>query len=142
MITSFDQLDLDKQYSYQDYCSWQFEDRVELHRGYVVRLFPGPNRRHQAISGRIHAKLFNFLDSSDTCEVYSAPFDVRLSTGAAAGDTVVQPDLCVICDPEKLTVQGCTGAPDIIVEILAPSNIKNDLRDKFSLYEAAGVPEY
>ena len=142
MITSFDQLDPNKVYTFQDYRSWQFEDRVELHRGYVVRLFPVPNRKHQLISSRIHGKLFIHLQDSDACEVYSAPFDVRLSTGDAEGDTVVQPDLCVTCDPDKLTIQGCTGAPDLIVEILSPHDIRHDLRDKFSLYEAAGVPEY
>lgn len=80
------------------------------------------------------------------CRVYHAPFDVRLTTGGANGDqqirTVVQPDICVVCDPAKLDERGCVGAPDWIVEILSPGNTTRDTRIKFDLYEESGVREY
>lgn len=88
--------------------------------------------------------LLNFL-SGHRCEVFAAPFDVRL-TGKSKKDegitTVVQPDLCVVCDPSKLDKRGCIGAPDIVVEILSPSNSRKELKDKYEVYEESGVKEY
>jgi Uma2 family endonuclease len=78
--------------------------------------------------------------------VYHAPFDVRLpKNGETADDkiyTVVQPDICVICDQKKLDEKGCLGAPDLVVEVQSPSTAKHDLNEKFHLYEEAGVKEY
>ena len=80
------------------------------------------------------------------CELYHAPFDVRLSrttpNGDASIETVVQPDVCVICDPAKLDERGCLGAPDWIIEILSPGNVARDTKEKFDLYEEVGVREY
>ncbi|MEX0882866.1 MAG: Uma2 family endonuclease, partial [Cyclobacteriaceae bacterium] len=79
------------------------------------------------------------------CEDYSAPFDVRFPKKSRADHQihdVVQPDICVICDPEKLDDRGCIGAPDLIVEILSPGNSKTELKHKFKLYESNGVREY
>jgi len=78
---------------------------------------------------------------------FSAPFDVRISLPLQQQtddkiDTVVQPDISVICDPNKLDAQGCIGAPDWIIEILSPATSKKDLTDKFELYQSAGVQEY
>jgi Uma2 family endonuclease len=76
--------------------------------------------------------------------VYNAPFDVRLTRTREDKDaiTVVQPDLCVICDPAKLDARGCNGAPDLIIEILSPGNSRTEMKDKFELYQEAGVLEY
>lgn len=145
MITSLDQLNYKKRYTYNDYILWQFKERVELLKGY---LFPmaAPNVRHQKISGTLYLALGNFLLSKQ-CDVFSAPFDVRLPLPAnrIKGDkidTVVQPDLCVICDKAKLDKQGCIGAPDLIIEILSPGNSKREMKDKYELYQEAGVLEY
>ncbi len=144
MVTSLSQLDPDKVYTYADYLLWKFEERVELLRG-KIRQVAAPNRAHQRISGNVHHFLKNALWKSP-CEVYAAPFDVRLTRFDKRKDmevtTVVQPDLCVICDPEKLDVLGCIGAPDLVIEILSPGNSKTEMRDKFDLYEEAGVKEY
>ena len=138
MITDFDQLDLTKQYTYADYLTWKFKERVELLRGWVVKMSPPPNRRHQLISLRIEKKIDKCL--KDRCQMYHAPFDVVLSNEDKS--TVVQPDICVICDERKLTDQGCTGAPEMIIEILSPGNTQNEYRDKYELYEENGVQEY
>ena len=88
---------------------------------------------------------FNFLDGQ-VCRTYVAPFDVRLTKTTPDGDaqitTVVQPDICVICDPRKLDEFGCVDAPDWIIEILSPGNTAHDSRTKFDLYEENGVREY
>ena len=80
-----------------------------------------------------------------SCRIYAAPFDVRLPDGDEPDDdivTVVQPDLVVVCDRNKLDERGCKGAPDLIIEILSPSTVSKDLHDKFKLYERVGVKEY
>lgn len=143
-ITSLDQLDPNGTYTYADYLLWQFEERVELLRG-NIRQKPTPNRRHQEISGKLQYALTTALLRS-TCKLYDAPFDVRLTRFNKAKNkdviTVVQPDLCVICDRSKLDDRGCNGAPDLIVEILSPGNSRTEMRDKFDLYQEAGVLEY
>lgn len=145
MITKLKQLDLSKQYSYADYLKWQFEERVELIRGYIYKMSPAPARKHQAISGHFISQMVKYFDSRP-CEWYHAPFDVRLPKKSVNTDqevfTVVQPDLCVICDTSKLDKRGCMGAPDLIVEILSPGNTKKEMKDKFEVYEEAGVREY
>ena len=146
MITSIDQLDLSKQYSYADYLTWQFTERVELLKGYLLKM-AAPNTFHQRVSRKISFQIENYLQKSP-CELFIAPFDVRLynrkKSILADKDifTVVQPDMCVICDKTKLDTRGCNGSPDFIIEILSPSNSKVDLKDKFALYEANGVLEY
>lgn len=146
MITDFNQLDLTKQYTYSDYLSWRFQERVELIRGWVFKMSPAPNVRHQRISGAISRQIGSYLENKP-CEVFTAPFDVRLSlpphkVKGAKIDTVVQPDIVVICDPRKLDEQGCIGAPDLVVEILSPGNTRREMKDKLELYQNAGVQEY
>ena len=145
MITSIDQLDFDKKYTYSDYVLWQFKERIELLKGY---LFPmsAPNVQHQRISSNLHGILWSYF-RKESCDVFTAPFDVRLplpenKRTSDKIDTVVQPDLCVICDSGKLDKQGCIGAPDLVIEILSPGNSKREMRDKFELYEEASVLEY
>lgn len=147
-ITSLDRLDLSKTYSYADYLQWQFEEMVELIQGKTIRMSPAPNRKHQEISTNLFRFMVQRFDNKSACKLYTAPFDVRLydlrQSKKADQEifTVIQPDLCIICDPEKLDEQGCNGAPDLIVEILAKGNARKEVRTKFNLCEAAGVREY
>jgi Uma2 family endonuclease len=142
-ITNLSQLDLSKRYTYADYFSWKFQDRVELLKGKIMAMSPAPSRRHQVISQKINLKLSNFLVESP-CEVYYAPFDVRLERleDDSKIESVVQPDICVVCDLSKLDEKGCLGAPELIVEILSPGNTKKEMKYKFELYESSGVEEY
>jgi Uma2 family endonuclease len=142
MITSLDQLDINGTYTYADYLLWQFEERVELLRG-KIRQMAAPSMKHQRISIRFSRLLANALWQSP-CQVFAAPFDVRLTRilNDKEVKTVVQPDLCVICDPSKLDDRGCNGAPDLIIEILSPGNSRTEMKDKFELYQEAGVLEY
>ncbi len=146
MVTSFDQLDLNKQYTYADYMTWQFSDRVELIKGWVHKMSPAPMRTHQDISLQLSIKIGTYLQQK-SCKVYAAPFDVRLvnkrkSTADKEITSVVKPDICVICDPSKLDARGCIGAPDWIIEILSPGNTKTEMKKKYELYEENGVKEY
>ena len=132
-------------YTYADYLTWQMEEMVELIKGKIFKqAAAAPRRIHQEISGKIFNKLYNFLENY-SCKVYAAPFDVRLpvkSKNHEDIDTVVQPDICVICDQKKLDELGCLGAPDLIVEILSPGNNKKELQNKYEVYEESGVKEY
>ena len=136
-------LDYGKQ-SYGDYLSWDDEQRYEIIEGTVYIMSPGPNRFHQKASGDIFNQFYNYLQNKE-CEIYAAPFDIRLPEGNEKDEdilTVVQPDLILICDEEKLDKRGCRGAPDLIVEILSPSSYKKDKIIKRELYEKHGVKEY
>tara|TARA_R110000737_G_C14608549_1_gene490565 strand:- start:1904 stop:2506 length:603 start_codon:yes stop_codon:yes gene_type:complete len=132
-------------YSYADYLSWQMDEMVELIRGKVFRqAAAAPRRIHQEVSMVLSNTLYQFLKGK-TCKVYVAPFDVRLPVSSRKHkdiDTVVQPDLCVVCDREKLDELGCVGAPDLIIEILSPGNNKKELQLKYEVYESSGVKEY
>lgn len=141
-ITKFEDLDLSKSYTYADYLKWKFEERVELIKGFIRKTSPAPSRLHQGVSMRLSITLGYFFTNKN-CQIFAAPFDVRLPIKKGKKDTtVVQPDLCVVCDLSKLDDLGCNGAPDLIVEILSPGNSKHDTDTKFKLYEEAGVPEY
>lgn len=146
MITDINQLDLSKRYTYSDYLTWQFSEMVELIRGKVFKMSPAPSRLHQEISSRLLKFIFP-LFGEKKCHIFHAPFDVRLPLPPAKKnqhqiDTVVQPDICVICDDSKLDDQGCNGAPDWIIEILSPATSKKDLTEKYDIYEHSGVKEY
>ncbi|WP_421870963.1 Uma2 family endonuclease [Marinoscillum sp.] len=132
-------------YSYADYLRWSFEERVELIKGKLFRMSSAPRRSHQGISSAIARELLYFLKGK-SCKVYYAPFDVRFPENSedpnAHTYTVVQPDICVVCDHSKLDDAGCKGAPDLIVEILSPSTASKDLNEKYQLYEEHDVKEY
>lgn len=102
---------------------------------------PAPSRLHQEILGKIFLATGNILSDS-SCDIYLAPFDVRLPQKDGGDDTVVQPDICIVCDTSKLDEKGCDGAPDLIIEILSPSTASKDLKEKYLIYEAARVLEY
>jgi Uma2 family endonuclease len=146
MITDIDQLDFSKEYTYSDYLTWQFKERVELIKGRIFKMSPAPNRKHQRISSDIHGIFWTYLKPKK-CQVFHAPFDVRLplplqNTKKDKTNTVVQPDITVVCDESKLDEQGCNGAPDLVIEILSPGNSKREMKDKYRLYENAGIQEY
>ena len=132
------------EYTYADYLKFDFEEMVELIRGKIFRMSPAPKSYHQEIS----SNLFLFIGSyfkHKNCKVYYAPFDVVLPIKHKTKNkstTVVQPDICVICDLSKIDEAGCFGAPDFIVEILSKSTSKKDMNDKFDVYQEAGVKEY
>ncbi|MEQ8774688.1 MAG: Uma2 family endonuclease [Marinoscillum sp.] len=132
-------------YSYADYLKWTFEERVELIKGKLFRMSPAPRRTHQEVHSRLHVEIGGFLKGK-SCHLYSAPFDVRFPENQGDKDnqtfTVVQPDICVVCDPVKLDDAGCKGAPDLVVEILSPATASRDLNEKYHLYEEHGVKEY
>ncbi|WP_026485629.1 Uma2 family endonuclease [Caldanaerobius polysaccharolyticus] len=133
-----------KIYTYKDYLSWPDNERWEIIDGNVYLMAP-PSRIHQKVLGAIFYQLFNYLQGK-SCEVYTAPFGVRLPSGDEDTDrdikTVVEPDIVVICDKSKLDDEGCKGAPDLIVEIVSPSTARKDRVEKFNLYEKFGVREY
>ncbi len=141
------QFDMDQRYSFADYLTWDGGKRYEIFDGMVMELLPSPTSKHQSVSGNLYGFYWNFLKDKKNCKVLYAPIDVRLPVkpDAITDDqifTVVQPDIIVVCDPEKLDEKGCIGAPDLVVEVLSPSTAKNDLKDKYLLYEQAGVREY
>ncbi len=137
------ELDLTQIYTYADYIKWKFEERVELLRGKIFKM-GAPSTAHQRISMQMGSTINAYLKGKP-CEVFSAPFDVRIPRKTIEDKdiiTVFQPDLCVICDPSKIDDRGCLGAPDIVIEILSPANNKKELKYKYEIYEEAGVKEY
>jgi len=146
-ITQLSDLDLEQTYSYADYLTWRFDEAVELLRGKISLMSPAPNLTHQSISMRLSGILYQYF-RRHSCQLFAAPFDVRLydrkKSLMTSQDiyTVVQPDLCVVCDTDKLDSKGCLGAPDWIIEILSKSTAQKDTQTKFQLYQEAGVKEY
>jgi len=140
----FSDLNINGIYTYADYLEWTFDERLELIKGKIFKLSPAPGSTHQILSGIISNELYNYLKGKQ-CRVFTAPFDVRL-TKRSINDkdiiTVVQPDICVICDRKKYDEKGGIGAPDIVVEILSPGNNRKELQNKYDVYEEAGVLEY
>ncbi len=144
-------LKYEESFTYADYLVWPQGERWELIEGVPYNMSPAPFRRHQDISGELFKQIAVFLDEKP-CKVYAAPFDVRLLPEASPEElrtaddddvtTVVQPDISVICNAEKLDDRGCLGAPDIIIEILSPSTAAKDQIQKLALYEKCGVTEY
>jgi len=146
IITNIKQLDLKGTYSYADYLLWQFSERVELIKGKVFKMSPAPSSSHQDISLNLTI-IFNKFFSKTTCKLYVAPFDVRLINYKESSSdnkilSVVQPDLCVICDRSKIDDKGCIGAPDLVVEILSSGNSKKEMDTKFDLYQENKILEY
>ena len=128
-----------RRYSYADYCEWDDDERWELIDG-VPYAMAAPTRSHQGISRNIAFQIHQFLRGK-ACEVYYAPFDVRLNTNTF-DNTVVQPDIVVYCDESKLDDKGGIGAPDMAIEILSQSTASHDTIRKYMLYMNVGVREY
>ena len=142
-ITNINQLDpINGLYTYAEYLLWKFEERVELLKGKLFKM-SAPSPAHQVVQSNLNIELGLYF-RNQKCQIYPAPFDVRLPAKGETGDaihTVVQPDLCVVCDRTKIDSRGCIGAPDLVIEIISPGNSKKELKQKFKLYEA-GVREY
>ena len=135
---------LEERYTYGDYKSWNDDLRWELIDGEAFCMSPGPGTMHQALLVKSTATLVNCFEDKE-CRIFVAPFDVMLPKCDEPEDeidTVVQPDIMILCDKSKLRHNGIKGAPDVVFEILSPSTAHRDLDDKFHLYEKAGVKEY
>lgn len=146
MVHHLSDLDFNKTYTYADYLTWQFEQTVELIKGKIMPM-SAPSRLHQDISREICGIFYGYFKGKP-CRFYDAPFDVRLLDNAKSTKankkvfTVVQPDICVVCDSTKLDQKGCIGSPDLMVEILSPGNSKREMSIKKRLYEENSIPEY
>lgn len=149
-MNSIDDLDFSKTYSYADYYSWRFDERLELIHGKVSKMvnYPGATcmgTNHQTILGNIVCGLYNFIKKTNIARVYAAPFDVRFIDKSSYDEDVsnlVQPDVSVFLDRAKLDERGGIGSPDIVVEILKTGNNVTEIKHKFQLYEDFGVAEY
>jgi Uma2 family endonuclease len=140
-------LDPQKRYTYADYMTWLDDKRRELVNGFIRMMSPAPAPWHQKTNLKLSSRLLRFIEKNKgKCEIFTAPFDVRLPKNGekehAEIYTVVQPDICIVCDPAKIDERGCLGAPDFIAEIQSPSTARYDLTEKFTLYESVGVREY
>ncbi|MEI6214826.1 MAG: Uma2 family endonuclease [Desulfuromonadales bacterium] len=131
-------------FSYADYLTWPDNERWEIIDGVPYAMSPAPGSKHQQIQAGLIAQLYVQLKGRQ-CQVYGAPFDVRLCENKDQQDdeveSVVQPDVVVVCDRNKVDERGCNGAPDVVLEILSPTTSKYDLSDKRYLYERHGVEE-
>jgi Uma2 family endonuclease len=133
-----------QQFTYGDYLNWDDNERWEIIDGHAYNMTPAPGTNHQLISTELVVQLSKHFEN-DPCRVIAAPFDVRLPMGKQKEKeitNVVQPDISIICDPGKLDRKGSLGAPDLIIEIISPSTTAKDKKEKFFLYEQAGVKEY
>jgi Uma2 family endonuclease len=131
----------DEHFTYADYLKWEGSERYEIINGEAF-MMSSPSVEHQAIIRKILVKLAVFLEGKP-CEVFPAPLDVRLFPEEDhSDDTVVQPDILVVCDKSKLSKGSVDGPPDLVVEILSPSNTDKLMFLKFAAYLNAGVREY
>jgi len=131
-------------YTYQDYLSWPSDERWEIIDGIAYNMTPAPSSNHQRVIREL-ATIFNNFLRGKTCEIFPAPFDVRLPNQGEDEQlamTVVQPDLSLICNKHLIDQHGCKGSPDLVIEVTSPSTMKIDLKIKFRRYEMAGVKEY
>jgi Uma2 family endonuclease len=123
-------------FTYTDYVRWPDDERWEIISGEAYAMTPAPSIRHQEISGYLYSLLAQFFKGRD-CKPFYAPTDVVFDE-----QNIVQPDLLVVCDKNKITEKNIQGAPDLVVEILSPSTAVKDKREKRALYERFGVREY
>jgi Uma2 family endonuclease len=131
-------------YTFADCLAWEESERFELIGGEAVLMAP-PSRAHQEVCGELFRQIANYLEGKK-CKVFSAPFGVRLfeqdGDTPEDVDTMVEPDITVVCDGNKLDEHGCKGAPDMVIEVLSHSTRRHDRLVKLDLYQRAGVPEY
>ena len=136
---------LEDSFTYADYLSWDDGMRYEIIDG-AAYVMDSPSARHQRISRELAGVIWLFLKDkpNNICEVFPAPFDVRLFPDENyLDDTVMQPDILVVCDKSKLADgRACKGAPDLIIEILSQSSVLMDRKVKAEKYLKAGVREY
>lgn len=134
----------EERHTLADALAWDESERTELINGVPVMMAP-PSRAHQKVVGELFAQIHRYLEGK-SCEAYVAPFAVRPfqkdKDRPEDVDTMVEPDITVVCDPKKLDDIGCKGAPDFVVEVLLPPSKRHDRLVKFELYQRAGIPEY
>ncbi|MBK8623914.1 MAG: Uma2 family endonuclease [Saprospiraceae bacterium] len=136
--------DYSQSYTYGDYLKFDIEEMVEIIRGKIFRMSPAPRIKHQGISGNLFATIHSMLKGK-SCKVFNSPVDIVLpieNKKRNKSTTVVQPDICVICDPKIIEDKAIFGVPDFIIEIVAGKDVKKDTQIKFDLYQEAGVGEY
>lgn len=131
-------------HTYSDYKGFEIDEMVEVIRGKLFTMSPAPGSTHQMVSINLTGMLWShFIDSSS--HIITAPYDVILPIANLSfenAQTIVQPDICIICDKNKIKERGCFGAPDLIIEILSPHTSKKDIQLKYQVYEEAGVTEF
>lgn len=133
-----------KNYTYADYLTWKDGRRYEIIDGEVIDMTPAPSFEHQEICGALYSEFRSFL-RGQKCRAVIAPFDVvfsRKNESFKELKTVLQPDISIICDPEKIEKNAAFGAPDLVVEVVSPSTASHDNVKKRNTYEQAGVREY
>jgi Uma2 family endonuclease len=131
-------------FTYADYLRWEDGHRWELIQGLAYAMTPAPSTRHQQVLLALASRFALHLKGGN-CQVFVAPFDVRLPVEDEADEeveTVVQPDISIFCDPAKIDKRWARGAPDLVVEILSPATARKDMVQKLLLYQSRGVPEY
>lgn len=134
----------DKFYTYEDYCKFDDDKRREIIDGVIYLMSPGANSEHQEIAFNLSGIFYNYFKDKK-CKAFFAPYDVRLPKEGETKETVsniVQPDIVVICDRNKIDRRGCFGAPDLAIEILSPSTSRVDKVKKLNLYQEHGIREY
>jgi Uma2 family endonuclease len=135
-----------KTYTYTDYMKYPEGERIEIIDGHIYDMAAAPSRIHQKIIIELAVEIRNYIKANKgDCEVYPAPFDVILKNDdeeLSNSKNIVQPDISVICDKNKLTDKGCTGAPDMIIEVVSPYNPNSDYIRKLNLYDQYKVREY
>ena len=135
-----------KIYTYADYLTYPEGERIEIIEGHIYNMAAAPSRRHQEIIIGIITLINSYIKSNKgDCKVYPAPFDVILKNDdedVVNSKNIVQPDISVICDKNKLTDKGCTGSPDMIIEVVSPFNPSSDYVRKLNLYDQFKVREY
>ena len=137
-------IDYDRVYTYADYLKLEIDEMVEIIRGKIFRMCAAPRTKHQIINGNIYYRLRQQLEGQK-CKIFNAPIDVVLPIAnkkRTKSTNVVQPDICVICDPKIIEETAVFGVPDFVIEIVAGKDIKRDTQYKYSIYEEAGVGEY
>ncbi len=139
-------IDRAKIYTYNDYMTFNESERIEIIDGQIYNMSPAPSRIHQEIISALVIEIGAYIKSNNgSCKIYPAPFDVILKNtdeDITNSKNIVQPDISIICDKSKLTDKGCTGSPDMIVEVISPFNPSNDYVRKLNLYEHFKVKEY
>ncbi|WP_297417465.1 Uma2 family endonuclease [Clostridium sp.] len=145
MLVAINAID-NKIYTYDDYLKFSDDKPVEIIDGRVSAMSPAPSRIHQKIILKLSTSIETYIQSNNgECEVYPAPFDVILKAddeNINNSKNIVQPDISVVCDKNKLNDKGCIGSPDMIIEVVSPFNPSNDYIKKLSLYEKFKVREY
>jgi Uma2 family endonuclease len=133
-----------QEYTYADYLKFEFEEMVELIKGKIYRMSPAPRVLHQKISRNLEVEIGYYLKGKK-CQVFDAPIDVVLpiaNNERNKATTIVQPDICIVCDPFIVEDKAIFGVPNWIIEILSESTAKKDMNEKYQVYEEAGVSEY